>query len=176
MSTSEDNADSRRSFAWVRALVAAVFIPAWAYGLMFLGAAFAGAGHGSYFLGTAPFAPFTYWNSEASFFLALLFWSITGLFAFSPSPRSVYPATVLLAIHYVGVAVLALDRSHNDLGRLLRVLEKYPEDQRLAWLWLFAYAGVNFLLWGVLTLRLVRLRSHNGKVAQETRDKSEAHA
>jgi hypothetical protein len=175
VSTMASDLDSRRWLRWIRALALAVFMPCWAFGLIWLGAAFTGAGHGDYVLLNIPVSPLNFWDSGFSFFFALLMWGLIGFFTLSPTRWSNYPAVALLAGHYAGVAALVFGRDRGGLETLLYHLKKYPDMQGLAWLWLLAYGTVNLLLWGVLIFRVIRLRSQDDKVAQKAKDTSEAH-
>lgn len=176
MNTVETKHVPKRWAAWVLPLVVAVLMPAWACGLSWLGAAFTGAGHGDYALVVIPFAPFSLWNSGAAFFLGLFMWGLVGLFTLAPTPRAVYPAILLLVVHYVGVAVLIFGAGRSDLGMLFNHLRKYADMQGIAWLWLFAYATVSLLLWSFLIFRFIRLRSRGSALAHNAKNRSSTHA
>lgn len=97
-----------------------------------------------------------------------LAWALIGFCTVAPSPKTILPAASLLVVHYLGVIVLVFGKGHGGLERLLSILERDPDAQFDAWLWLAGYVLGNVVLCSILVARFIRLRREVRVSVQKT--------
>ena len=134
----------------LKAIVMVVAISALYYGLMFFGAGFTGAGHGSDFFVVALFAPFSV--SEVIAPAGIVLWpAVAVLLALRRFRACRVSAIVVLVLHYLGVVIVSYQ---TDWGYVRKVWHSLPvmvatfvvvylATQVLMWTWIMRkqYAG-----------------------------------
>ena len=122
----------------IKDLALVVGIPALYCGLFFLGGAFSGAGHGSFYFAGIIMAPFSGFESFARIYLWLLVSILLALRRFTACRMT---AAAVLVLHYSGVVVLSLKTDWDSVGRvwhafpmpILVILAAYFISQIFMW-------------------------------------------
>ncbi len=115
-------------------------------GLVFVGYAFTGAGHGSEFFGAALLAPCS--TSEGLAMLGLVLWPIVGtLLAFRRFRSCQIAAAAILILHYLGVVVLSFRTDWYYVGQVWHSV--WP----LVAAFVAVYLGSQIFMWVLITRR-----------------------
>jgi hypothetical protein len=128
----------------LRSIALVVGISALYCGLVFVGYAFTGAGHGSDFFGAALLAPFS--ASESMALLGLVLWPVIGmLLAFRRFRACQVAAAAVLVLHYVGIVVVSFQTDWYYIGRVWQSLPL------MVVAFVAAYFGSQIFMWVLIT-------------------------
>jgi hypothetical protein len=116
------------------------------FGLVFVGYAFTGAGHGSEYFGAALLAPFS--TSEGFAMLGLMLWPVVGtLLAFRRFRSCQIAAAAILVLHYLGVVLLSFQTDWYYVGRVWHSM--WP----IVAAFVVVYLGSQIFMWVLITRR-----------------------
>lgn len=108
---------------------------------------FSGAGHGTDFFAQAVLSPFV-GNSIALFWIGLTFWAIVGaLIGLRQWPVCRSVAIIALALHYLGLVMLAAHTEWSYVGRVWRA------TPFLVVAFIAAYLLTHIVFWSALVRR-----------------------
>jgi len=124
----------------LKAIALALGVSVLYLGLVFVGYAFTGAGHGSDFFGAALLAPFS--TSEGFSMLGLVLWPLVGtLLAFRRFRSLQIAAAGILILHYLGILILSFQTDWYDVGRV------WHSMRPIVAAFILVYLGSQIFMW-----------------------------
>jgi len=130
----------------LKAIALALGVSVLYLGLVFVGYAFTGAGHGSDFFGAALLAPFS--TSEGFSMLGLVLWPLVGtLLAFRRFRSLQIAAAGILILHYFDILILSFQTDWYDVGRV------WHSMRPIVAAFILVYLGSQIFMWVLITRR-----------------------